>query len=410
MKTSLLAFVVPSVFACGLAAQTPHHLVGNTRNLPQLRHTNPVNCAPIDQCPLPAGLSAAALPLFAGGTGWDPKRPGAWVTNGTVLAKFDDNCNPMCPFTAIPFPGIVTVATGLEVVEGADQLWMIDSAGGLHRYTNACPPVHLGVCNTGLGPAPGPQVTSGLAVDEGLGLVFISYPNDATGINWIVVSSLANPCVELSRFIVPPCFGGFGLVTGLACNWGNRTLFATDGLSVVAMRYNWAPPNIVIVNQNCCPVVAVGDPMIGLAVRPGGATSIGIPCANGSCAPCPMNHTLGNDPVLGNLNFRLNLDDAFGNSFSFCLIGDGPCNPPGISAPALCGPIYTVPYLGALGVNLISGPSICGGSTSFLLPLPVAPTLAGFTYSSQCLNLCVGPAGGLGFALSNCLSWTIQGN
>ena len=109
-----------------------------------------------------------------------------------------------------------------------------------------------------------------------------------------------------------------------------------------------------------------------------------------------MIHRLRNDPVIGNLDFRLGLDEAFGSSFSFCLIGAGPCNSPGVSSPDLCGPIYTIPFLGYLGANLIQGPSICGGSTDFLLAIPATPALVGEQYSSQCLNLCFN-AIGLGF-------------
>lgn len=409
MKLPSLFLLACSTIAAGVAAQGPAHVVGMTRNLPLLRHQDPVNCQLLNQCGLAGMPNAAALPWFAGGTAWDPTRSGAWVTNGQWLAQYDDNCNVLCPPMPIPLAGVNAIVTGMEVVEGLNQLWMIDNGGALRFFSNTCPPAPLGICNTGLGGAL-TSVTTGIAVDEGKGIVFIAYPDMATGINRIVVSLIANPCQPVSQFALPQCFAAFGLVTGLCCDWGNNTLYATDGTTVVSMNYGWAPPNVLVGPVQCCPLAVVADTYIGLAVRPGRPTSMGQPCANGACAPCPMVHSIPNDSVLGNAQFRLDLDNVFGNSFAFCLIGAGPCTAPGVGGPPLCGPIYTLPYLGYLGANLVISPAICGGSTSFPLPLPLNPTLAGLTYSSQGLVLCVGPGGGLGFAMSNCLSWTLQGN
>jgi hypothetical protein len=410
MRHISLALAVP-ILAAQLVAQEPAHLVGITRTTPALRH-QATTCAILSQCALPLMPPAPNLP-FVGGTAWDPRRPGAWVTNGQVLAKYDDGCTLQCGPLPIPTLGTVnTYVTGLEVVDGTNQLWMIDNQGNLHFYANTCPPVPQGGCTTLLGPTPAPvlQVTTGLAIDEGIGLVFVSYPDFIAGTTRIAVNDLSNPCQQFDMFFVPPCPNSFGPVTGLACDWGKQMLYATDGQTIVAMNYAWNGTNVTLVGYSCCPgTIALLEPMIGLAVRPGRAATLGIPCADGICPPCPMVHSLVNDPVLGNLEFRLRIDGAFGNSFSFCLIGDGPCNPPGVSVPPLCGPIYTVPFLGYLGPNLVSGPSICGGSTVFDLPLPLLPSLVGDVYSSQIFELCVSSTGALGISLSNCLSWELQG-
>ena len=410
MKNTCLATLALPFLAALPLAQGPASLIGLTRNTPTLRHLG-TNCSFLSQCQLLGMPPAGNLP-FVGGTAWDPRRPGAWVTNGQVLAKYSDDCSLQCG--PMPIPSLSTVSTyitGLEVIDGSNQLWMIDNQGDLHFYSNTCPPVHLGGCNTVLTPTPTPvlQVTTGLAADEGLGLVFISYPDLLSGLTRIAVNDLSNPCQQVDMVFVPPCASTFGPVTGLACDWGRQILYATDGISIEAMHYAWNGSNLTILNHYCCPAITVAEPMIGLAVRPGRATTLGSPCANGSCPACAMVHTLINDPVIGNAQFKLRLDDAFGNSFSFCLIGDGPCHVPGVSTPIFCGPIYTVPFLGYLGANLISGPSICGGGTTFDLPLPLTPSLVNGVYSSQCVNLCVGPGGGLGFAMSNCLSWELQG-
>lgn len=410
MRTSHLALLLSPFLGAALSAQAPPHLVGNTRLIPTLRHLG-TDCTPLSQCAL-AGMPPTAN-LFAGGNAWDPVTSGVWVTNGRMLAKYGDDCSVQCPPMPIPSLGSVdTFVTGMEVVEGLDQLWMIDNDGRLSFYSNACPPTLLGGCNSVLVPTPLPnaQVTTGLAVDEGYGLVFVAYPNFGTGLTRIVVNDLAHPCVQVDLFTIPPCTNAFGTVTGLACDWGNRTLYATDGRGVVAIRYVWSGFNLTIVDVDCCAGPAITlDEMVGLALRPGRATSLGTPCAGGACPNCPMAHRLDNDPVLGNLDFRLRLDGAFGSAFAFCLIGEGPCRDPGIVTPALCGPIRTLPFLGYLGPNLIMGPSICGNSTTFDLPLPLTPSLVGGVYSSQCLNLCV-TATSLGIALSNCLSWELQGS
>jgi hypothetical protein len=407
---SLLSLLLPAV-AAGLAAQTPARLIGITRTAPALRQIDPTTCNPIGQCVLPGMPNSAALPPFVGGTAWNPVRSGAWVTNGVVIAQYDDACGPMCPPVAIPSLGPNAFITGLEYVEGLDQLWMIDSLGNLHFYTNACPPVLIGVCATGLGPTPIGNVTTGLAVDEGNGLVFIAYPQLPGGANVIVVTQLAAPCVPVQQIPIPPCLGGIpNPILGLAVDWGNQVLYATNGLTADAINYVPAGPGIAITGVNCClgPIV-IADRMIGLAIRPGGATPAGTSCANGPCAPCPQLHTLRNDPNLGNAAFALGLDQAQPGSFAWCLIGVGPCQVPGVTVPPLCGDIYTIPYLGNIGPVPVAGPGVCGGSATFPLPLPVAPALANAVFSSQCLSLCFG-GGVFGIAQSACISWQLQGN
>lgn len=406
--TSLLCLALP-LLAASLPAQTPDHLIGITRLTPGLRHQSHATCNVLAQCPLPMPGSAA-LPPFVGGTAWDPVRSGAWVTNGVLLAKFDDNCAPQCPPMPIPTLGGNAFITGLELVEGINQLWMIDSLGNLHRYTNSCPPNPLGVCNTGLGPTAVGNVTTGLAVDELNGIVFIAYPVFPGGPTRIVVSLLAAPCVPVSQFFLPPCFAAFGPALGLACDWGNRILYATDGLATVALNYGWAPPNVLPGPITCCPPVGAAEPMIGLAIRPGRATSVGGPCANGACAPCPMVHSLRNDPCLGNAQFTLGLDQAQSGAFAILAVGAGPCMVPGAFTPPLCGPLHTLPLLGTIGPNLTGGFLPCDGTTNFNIALPVAGGLAGLVFSSQCVTICLGGGGAIGFGQSNCLSWQLQGN
>lgn len=398
--------------AASLFAQTPDHLVGVTRMAPSLRHQDHWACAPIGQCPLPWFPNAAGLPPHAGGTGWDPTRSGAWITNGLVLGKSDDNCGIQCPPVAFPGLGPNAFATGLEVVESQNQLWMIDSLGILHFYNLGCPVVPAGQCPTGLVPGAIQQCTSGLAVDECNGLVFISYPDFATGANWVIVSNIAMPCMPVQRFLVPNCLPvGLGPITGLAVNGCRGLLYATDGVATVALQYVPAAPAVAIINQFCCPGPATLDPMIGLAVRPGRATPMPATCANGSCPPCPMTFDLRGDPNLGNATFGFRLGNAPANQLAWAVVGTGPCSAPGLMTPLLCGPIFAVPILGTLGPNFTGGTVGCTGGTVFPMPLPMIPALCGAVLSAQSLVFCGGATTtAVGTAISDCLSFQIQCN
>ena len=410
MKTTplLLPFLPLLLLAATAPAQTPPHLVGITRVTPFLRHQSHAPCAVLAQCPLPMPGSAA-LPPFVGGTAWDPVRSGAWVSNGTLLARFDDTCTPQCPPMPIPTLGPNAFVTGMEVVEGLNELWLIDSLGALHRYTNACAPAPLGVCGTGLGPTTAGNVTTGLAVDELTGIVFIALPALPGGPNRIVVCPLAAPCAPVSQFLLPPCLPGFGAVLGLAVDAGNRILYATDGANTIALSYGWVAPNVIPGPFTCCPMPAIAEPMIGLAIRPGRATSTGTSCANGACAPCPQIHVARNDPVLGNAAFTLGLDQAPAGALALLAVGLGPCAMPAPVLPPLCGPLHTVPLLGTIGPNLTGGGAVCDGTTNFTIALPLAPALVGQVFSSQAITICLA-GGALGFGSSNCLSWQLQSN
>lgn len=397
--------------AAAVVAQTQPHLVGITRNTPQLHHRDHANCTVLANCP-PLGFpNAVTLPPYAGGTAWDPTRSGAWITNGQVLAKVDDNCNYVCPLVPILFPNPNTVITGLEVVESLTELWMTDNTGMLHRYTLGCPPFPIGACNTGLVPQQPNWSTSGLAVDEGLGLVFIAYADFVTQTNLIVVSQLANPCVPLQRIpVAAPCTIPFRAITGLAVNWCARVLYATDGVNTIGMDYAPGFPLVTINNTTCCLPNGVTEPMIGLAVRPGRPTRFGQPCASGACLPCAMTHQLINDPNLGNFQFALSVNNAPSGSLAWVLIGAGPCTAPGTVVPPLCGPVFLPTVLGSLGPMPAIGTGGCTGNAVFNMGLPVIPSLCGQIISSQGVAICSAATGAIGTAVSNCLTFQLQGN
>lgn len=403
---------VAMLAALPLAAQTPNHLVGLTRNASALEQIDFANCQGISRCVPPGFPNGAALPAWAGGAAWDPTTRGAWITNGQVLARIDDGCTYQCPPMPLPFPGLNAVATGLEVVESLRQLFLIDSNGFLHQYSLTCPPQQIAMCQTGLSAAP--FVPTGIAVDEGLRLVFISFSDFATNTNFIAVSPLAAPCQIMQRVPVQACptsTGPFRAITGLGVDWCRRVIYATDGRTTAGMQYApLAIGGIGIVNQTCCTLpAATPDPLVGLAVWPGRESSLGAACANGACPNCPMVLSLANDPNLGNGAFRLDLQGAPAGALSWLILGAGPCMPPGVLVPPLCGPLFLPVLLGNLGPVPTGGVGGCSGAAQYPLPLPVLPALCGAVISSQSVVLCLTSAS-LGTSMSHCVSFRLQGS
>jgi hypothetical protein len=384
-----------------LAQGPPAELVGITAMGPDFMKRNQQACT--QTLCNPAGFPMmTGLPYF-GGTGWDPTRSGAWISNGPTLALIDANCTYLCPPMTSPTPGAIT---GLEVVESLNQLWATDANSNLIRMTLTCPPTVVGGCNLGITPSP-TRGTSGLAVDEGRGLVFVSAGDWSTGSSQLRVSLIGAPCAP---FHIQPLFNncsaiGMRIVTGLAVDWGNRTLFFTDGYQTIGWTYTYNPagPSISFAPLNCC-TVAGTDTLIGLAVRPRPPQPFGAPCANGSCPSCPMVHSLVGDPNLGNGSFALSLAGVPSGSIAYAMLSLGNCSSAGTTIAGLCGPIWLGPLWGQLGPNFPTGLGCV--NTTFPLPLPASVAFANLPVASQCVALCPST----GTTLSNCLSWTMQGN
>ena len=402
-SNSLLAALL--VTATATLAQTPQGLVGLTRNSGDLQQMPANNCLVSTTCS-PAGMPiAVGLPGSACGTAWDPTRHAAWICDGQYLACVDDGCSYLCPPLPLPGMGGATFVTGLEVLESRNELWAIDNNDVLHILSLTCPPVHLSSCAI---PFPLPSyTTTGIAVDELRGYVFFVRADPAMPSDLVYYNDLATPCA-LPRTLTTTGWPGSGLTTGLACDATSRTLHLTDGQYRMTIEYQVGPALLLPGTRTACTTPISTDPLTGLAIRPGGATSNGAACASGGCLACPMNHALSTDPVLGNTNFGLHLGGAPVGSFAWCILGAGACTSPGTAVPALCGPIYTPIVLGTSGPTVATGPGGCGGTSSFPLVLPAAAGLAGVVLSSQCVVLCSTPMG-FGTSTSNCLSFELQG-
>ena len=399
-----------SLSATAALAQTPPNLLAITYSptalTPMIHQSVHGSCTPLGSCvtALPVNL----LNYWPGGSAWDSGTNSAWATTGAVLARHNvttcaTNCGPVpCPRS----PG--SQATGLDIHDGLNQLWTIDSNGIITRSANNCGLAFITNHNTGLALAAGPIATTGITIDELRGLVFYSTANFAVGSGRIYVAPLSNPGAWFQWTPVFDCFNNPNQITGLAVDAGNSVLYWTNGRGTMALPYTYNPagPSVTYGLPTCCIQLApFPEPYTDLSIKWGGATSSGTPCANGTCPPCPMLHTLGNAPLLGT-TLQLVLSSAPVGMPAWCVISFGSCAGGGTTFPPLCGPPLVNLSAAAitLGMNVTTGGVGCTGTTTFLLPLPNNPAFAGLPLASQCIGLCP-PTG---TTMSNCLSWVLQ--
>src|SRR5262249_11561264 len=219
---------------------------------------------------------------------------------------------------------------GLDLYDSANELWVVDSLGGITRCSNACPPVVQS--STFITPALISHIPTGISIDELRGLVFFSATDFGSpqGNGRIYVAPLSSPGSWFQFSQVVDCITTAShRITGLAVDAGNSALYRTAGRTRYKATYTYsAPPSpgsVVSPPQSCCIGLAVGpDPLIDLSIRWGGPTSSGLPCANGTCPSCPMLHTLRTAPLLGT-TLQLGLDLAPLGVPSWCLINFGSC-------------------------------------------------------------------------------------
>jgi len=405
MNKSLPGLIfLPVLLLTGLAtAQAQHSLIGITRFASTLQHSRHAPCGVLPTC-VAAGLPPTTS-FIAGGTAFDGTENLIWVTTGQQLAAYDfgAGCAVVCPPIPCPKSAATANASGLDVVESLGELWVVDDAGALTRCTLGCPPAINGICNIALLPG---DIPTGVTVDDGRGVVFYSTVSPIG--SRIYVAQMSTPCTPFFSTMLLDCALGAVPASGIAVDWGNSTIYWTDGPSTYSFSYtyNSAGPSIAFSAQTCCPfVVSPNQPYNDLAMLPRRPVPAGNPCANGSCPPCLSWHSLRNAPILGN-TVELGLDDAPEASFSWCLLDIGVCTTGAPAIPPMCGPLLTGGTF-ALGFNITSGVTGCNGSTTFTVSLPLIPAFAGLPLASQCVTFC---PGGVGTALSNCQSWMLLGS
>ena len=408
MRLLPLVSVFLTSFAIG---QTLPNLIGPTLgmtvNPPLIVEALHATCSQLSQCG-PIALPPTTTFYWSGGSAWSSGDSSLWVTTGQLLARFPvPGCAPTCGPIPCPKSSATANATGMDMHDGLNQLFIIDSAGWITSATNACSPVIQNQWNTGLALS-GFVVTSAITIDELRGLVFYTTCDFATGAGTLYTALLSNPGAWFQATPLFDCFTNPTLVTGIACDAANSRLFWTNGRGTMRWNYTYNPsgPSVTYTPGTCClQVPPFADPFTDLSIRWGGATSTGAPCANGACNPCPMIHSLRNAPLLGS-TLQLGLDFAQPGTISVCAVDFGSCAGTGPIIPGFCGPalLPLTPGLLLLPPQVPVGPGPCQASTTWFLPLPSNPSFVGTPLASQCFSLC-SPSG---TAMSNCLSWVLQ--
>ncbi|MFO1077033.1 MAG: hypothetical protein U1E73_04820 [Planctomycetota bacterium] len=408
MKNLLLSLLLPAT-AAALTAQTAPNLVGVTLLAPSIWQGSHQTCTQLSVCTAP-GLTSTLQFLWQGGSAWDSQTSTAWASDGTMIGRYDPascsvSCAPQpCPRT----PG--SDVCGLDLFDSQNQLWIIDSAGVITRCTNNCA---LPVAGTHVLTPLVTHIPTGISIDELRGLVFYSAVDFSSGQGdgRIYFAPLSNPGAWFGWWNIVDCFStGNHRITGLAVDAGNSAIFWTDGRNTYRATYTYtgtpSPGSVVITPGTCCMQIApLGDPLMDLSIKWGGATSAGGPCANGTCPSCPNVHVLRNAPLLGT-TLQLGLDQAPVGMPFWCLVNFGACSSTGTTFGPLCGPLLVALNASTLtlGFQVTAGSTGCTGTATQPLWLPPNPILAGITMSSQFVGLCP-PTG---TAMSNCLSWVMQ--
>jgi hypothetical protein len=399
--------IVLTLAAAAAPAQAPSRLVGGASTTAGgILQRDPMTCTPAQMC----GPLFGPLPQpFAGGTAYDPIRGVIWTTDGVSLIGMPAQnaaCVPVCG--PIPVPGLAAgvVATALAFQEDGSAtgvLWCVDSSHNLHRFawSGACP-VAGTTCSLATSAPTLTHRFGGLAISETNSRIFYAASDFGSGLpnTWVFSAPLSNPCTPTCSVPLPlTCPGLVGRrVTGLAFDDCLDTLYVTDGIFVFWAAFT-AP--CTFGPMSCCTVPAA-SPYVGLCVEPRRSLTQGSSCLSAPCATCPsMLLAAVGDPTLGNSSFGFRLANAPAGSTVLGYWNVG-CSP---GVPALCGtffPPFVPPPIPFTPVVL--GGTGCGGQTFHALPIPLAATLCGLTFSAQDVLICPG----FGTGLSNAVCATIS--
>ena len=436
-KLSLFAVAVLPVIATPLNAQIPQ-VVGITKSTPvvmqQLMSTQ-LRCAQIS-CKLTFEKQTLA---GAGGSAYDSRLGGLWITNGLSLACVDVvTCKFICPPVKMPVPllgfakpwctGLAYVDSGALKSGATAPGWLFASynTGDIARIDVSKCSLKARFCKaTGL---PTGYVIGGLATDDVKRLLYVGASN-STGGRIITVAPIdptlgsATPwCNPTCRLVVPACSSTstLGPIQGLAHDGCTGMIYVTDGKQTL-----WGPvtglgtTRCAITVRGCCPlkVSTAGDTYTGLCLRPTPPTSHGKSCTVPSCNNCSavMQAALVGDANLGNPAFGLGLRNAPSNSDAAAFaLNLGACTSPGVNL-SFCQPVLVplgpTPPLVLLffGLSAVSGS--CNRNRTVPAPLPLTPSLCGQVFSFQWVVRCPPtPAGPGNFGITNCVTARISGS
>ncbi len=412
MLSSRTVALAVACLASTAFSQSNSRIVGLTESTPLLRSQDVVNCSP-SFC-APAGFPST-VSAVAGGTAYDTRTRGTWITNGVVLAKVDsrDSCVYQCAPTPLAIIDVSTRITGLAYVHRTNRLLMTDSGNGISTWQiNGCGVTMVSRCVV---PLPTGNILTGIAVDDVTDQLFYCYSNFALGAptvpgGMVAAASLLDPCQPGCAAPATFCTNNqpLGALRGLGYDACTNQLWITDGFRTISALLSPATCQLTV--TGCCPnQVLAGEPYVGLCIEPSTEDSVGQSCTNGSCPNCaPVHFMAHGDPVLGNLGFTLDGTQLPANTMAATFFNFGPCNNAGILVQPFCGPLHV-----ALTPTLLAFPQPtgggagCSGTTSLQVSIAADPQLCGTVISSQVLGICVN-AVSFGTYVSNCLSWEIS--
>ncbi len=416
MNTRFLA-IGAIILAPTLSAQSDSRFMGLTAGTPLLQTQDISTCA-ASVCAPPGFPSTSAA--CAGGTAYDTRTRGTWISNGAAIAKVDSRnpfCDYQCPITLLPPSPIANgVVTGLAHHHRLNQLWATTSNNNLRRFeitNNGCGLVDTGLCHINL---PLNLTLTGIAIDDVNGRVFYSAsswtgPSIAGG--QVFVATQLDPCNPFCAVPVANCPNGTPLqqLRGIAYDACTDTLFVTDGQTTVRGQLSSTVLCQMALVGGCCPnPLPQTEPYVGLSIEPSTEATVGAPCTNGACPNCSPSHGLVGDPVLGNLDFGVAGRNLPANTIAATFFNIGPCDPNGLLVPPFCGPLHVNLTPTLLAFSQPTGGSIgCTGSTFLQISVQADPALCGLVISTQVMGICIpSPIGNAGTYSSPCLSWKIS--
>ncbi len=402
--TSSIALAACAALATPAFAQGPR-IVGITATTPLVVSQDIGTCA-LAQC-TPAGMPPPTPGLgFLGGTAYDNRTRGVWLSDGLLIGKFDvrNACAVQCPVVPMPNTSPNNPVTGLAYYAPTSTLYVSDRSNVIRWYsvTGGCTLTLVSRC---ILPIPAGDVVTGCATDDWTGQIFYTVVTPGSPGGRVVVAQIGAPCLPFCQFPVTTCGGNpMSPLVGIGYDSCAQVLWITDGRRTKGLRFD--PINCIpLVEVQCC--LNTVDPYIGLDVMPSTEISSGPNCTTPTCPVClSMQHKLGSDPFVGNAAFTLDLVAAPGGSTAILVLNVGPCGPP-VFAPPFCAGIRVPFSPPPLTVTVGTGGTIglCNGMAAIGLPIPANQALCGLPLCSQFVGVCSG--GGL-FA-SNALQWAIVG-
>jgi len=438
-KLSLFALAVLPVVAAPLSAQVAAgagEILGITSASPVVmrQFMNPQLKCIQTSCKLAFEKQTLA---GAGGSAYDSRLGGLWITNGLSLACVDvATCKFLCPAVNIPLPplslqkpwctGLAYVDSGALKSNAAAPGWLFASynTGDIARIDVIGCKLKATFCKaSGL---PAGYKIGGLATDDVQRFLYVGASNGSGG-HIITIARIdptpasATPwCSPFCRIVPPGCTTTtpLGPIQGLAHDSCKRTIFVTDGKQTLFGLVVNPTGRCSITQLGCCPLTVntTGDTYTGLCLRPTPAISSGSSCTLPSCNNCSavMRATLVGDANLGNPAFGLGLRNAPSNSDAAAFaLNVGTCTSPGANfgyCATVRVPLAPAPLI-LLFFGLPGASGTCNRNLTVPAPLPLDTAICGQPFSFQWVVRCPPTLVSLGnFGITNCLTARISGS